>query len=89
VHGSATLGPDEGSSPVVTPKRPQTLSRALPLGLGIMSWRLESDTIIGDLIERACNASELKLLLLKAALASRAVYDDGQGGKTVDCTRVL
>jgi hypothetical protein len=57
--------------------------------LGIMSWRLESDTIIGDLIERACNASELKLLLLKAALASRAVYDDGQGGKTVDCTRVL
>ena len=42
-----------------------------------MSWRLESDTIIGDLIERACNASELKLLLLKAAFASRAVYEDG------------
>jgi hypothetical protein len=30
--------------------------------------RLENDTIIGDLIERACDASKLKLLLLTGRL---------------------
>lgn len=54
-----------------------------------MSSRLESNTIIGDLIKRACNASELNLLLLKAAFASRAIYEDGRGGETVNCTPVL
>jgi hypothetical protein len=51
--------------------------------------RLESDAIIGDLIERACDASELKLLLLKAAFAALAIYKDDRGGETVDCRRVL